>query len=141
MQSIYTRIYEKLDQKRRLEWDRLCVEIIRLQIVAIEREKLQNLFATMVANLSKLSAEDLRLVEAQQCCPIHERGEPPVSLGARGVPVKITIKGQVVFLCCRDHIKKAQANPDKTLAEVKEVKKMGTVTLEQLKAKLKQMSE
>jgi hypothetical protein len=38
------------------------------------------------------------------------------------VPVKITVKDQPVFLCC-DHCKAAAlADPDKTLAKVKELK-------------------
>ena len=54
--------------------------------------------------------------------------------------MKITLKGQVVFLCCKEHVKKAQANPDETLAEVKNVKKMGFLTKMQLEEKLKHLS-
>lgn len=73
---------------------------------------------TIAANLGKLSAEDRELAAAQKFCPMH----PDDELGSMGVPAKITLKGQPVFLCCKDCIEKAQADPDKTLAKVKELK-------------------
>ena len=72
---------------------------------------------TIDANLAKLSAEDRKLAEAQKYCA--EEDNP---LGAMGVPVKIILKGQPVFLCCKGCVEKAQENPDKTLAKVKELK-------------------
>lgn len=77
--------------------------------------------ATIAANLAKLSSEDRKLAEAQKSCPIH----PDDPLGAMGVPVKIVLKGQPVFLCCKECVDKAQADPDKTLAKVKELKEKG----------------
>lgn len=74
--------------------------------------------ATIAASLAKLSAEDRKLAEAQKYCPIHPDG----ALGSMGVPVKIMLKGQPVFLCCKDCREKAEADPDKTLAKVKELK-------------------
>ena len=74
--------------------------------------------ATVAANLDKLNQEDRKLAESQKSCPIH----PDDPLGAMGVPVKIVLKGQPVFLCCKDCVEKAQADPDKTLAKVKELK-------------------
>jgi uncharacterized protein (TIGR03000 family) len=73
---------------------------------------------TIAANLDKLSPDDRKLAEAQKCCPIH----PDDPLGAMGVPVKIMLKGQPVFLCCKDCVDRARADPDKTLAKVKELK-------------------
>ncbi len=35
-----------------------------------------------------------------------------------GVPVKISLKGQSMFPCCRGCVDAAQANPDRTLATV-----------------------
>src|SRR5262249_39095542 len=52
--------------------------------------------AKFKAVLAKLSPEDRRLAEEQGICP--ESDNP---LGAMGVPVKITLKGQPVFLCCK----------------------------------------
>jgi hypothetical protein len=38
-----------------------------------------------------------------------------------GPPVKVLLKGQPVFLCCKDCEKKARKEPDKTLAKAKEL--------------------
>jgi hypothetical protein len=57
------------------------------------------------------------LAKAQRVCPITD--EP---LGSMGVPPKLTIQGQPVFLCCDGCEKDALANADKTLAKVKELK-------------------
>jgi hypothetical protein len=39
-----------------------------------------------------------------------------------GVPVKIMLKGQPVFVCCKDCVEKAQEDPDKTLARVEKLR-------------------
>ena len=70
--------------------------------------------AKIEANLAKLSSEDRKLAEAQKFCAIQTKNR----LGTMGVPVKITIKDQPVFLCCGGCVGKAKANPDKTLATV-----------------------
>jgi hypothetical protein len=66
----------------------------------------------------KLSAEDRILVDAQEWCVVmtDER------LGSMGPPVKLTIKGEPVFVCCKGCKKTAEANPDETLAKLKELK-------------------
>ena len=74
--------------------------------------------ADIKANLAKLSPEDRKLAEEQKFCVVKN----DVPLGAMGVPLKIMVKGQPVLLCCKDCIKEAQADPDKTLAKVKELK-------------------
>jgi uncharacterized protein (TIGR03000 family) len=71
----------------------------------------------IAANLAELSPEDRKLAEAQKMCPEEE--EP---LGAMGVPIKILLKGQPVFLCCKGCIAQARKDPDKTLAKVKTYK-------------------
>ncbi len=68
--------------------------------------------------LAKLSPEDRKLAEQQQFCPI----QPANQLGAMGTPVKVMLKGQPVFLCCKDCVEKAQEDPDKTVAKVKDLK-------------------
>jgi hypothetical protein len=72
----------------------------------------------IAAARKKLSAEDRILVEAQEWCVVmtDER------LGAMGPPVKLTIKGEPVFVCCKGCKKSAEANPDETLAKLKELK-------------------
>jgi uncharacterized protein (TIGR03000 family) len=74
--------------------------------------------ADIKANLAKLPPEDRKLAEEQKFCVV----ESDTRLGAVGVPLKIMVKGQPVFLCCKNCIKEAQADPDKTLAKVKELK-------------------
>ena len=70
--------------------------------------------AKIQANLSKLSPADRKAAEEQKFCAVQTKNR----LGAMGAPVKITIKGQPVFLCCDDCVAEAKANPDKTLASV-----------------------
>jgi hypothetical protein len=73
--------------------------------------------ATIRANLAKLPENDRKLAEAQKWCAV----ETDDRLGAMGVPVKILIKDQPVFLCCKSCVDQAQKDPDKTLARVKEL--------------------
>ena len=69
--------------------------------------------------LAKLSAEDRRSAEAQKFCPVR----PANRLGSMGVPVKVLLDGQPVFLCCGGCEAKARANPKQTLQKVEELKK------------------
>jgi Cu(I)/Ag(I) efflux system membrane fusion protein len=68
--------------------------------------------------LAKLSAEDRRAAELQQFCPVR----PANRLGSMGVPMKVMIDGQAVFLCCDRCEDKAKANPKQTLQKVEELK-------------------
>ena len=77
--------------------------------------------ATIAAAMGKLSPEDRKLAQAQRTCPILN-----TPLGAMGVPVKLTIDGKPVFLCCKGCIAEAQADPARTLARVEELKKKGS---------------
>jgi hypothetical protein len=73
--------------------------------------------ADVTTNLAKLSSEDRKLAEEQKVCPIS--GE---ALGDMGVPIKLTVNDQPVFLCCKGCEKDALGSPDKTLAKVNEFK-------------------
>jgi hypothetical protein len=64
-------------------------------------------------NLARLKPADRELAESQKFCPVLKR-----RLGEMGTPIKIVIKGQPVFVCCKGCARKAQANPEKTLAIV-----------------------
>lgn len=66
---------------------------------------------------AKLSPEDRELVDAQEWCSVTEE-----RLGSMGAPIKLTIKDKAVFICCAGCKKKAEADPDKTLAKVEELK-------------------
>jgi multidrug efflux pump subunit AcrA (membrane-fusion protein) len=72
----------------------------------------------VAAALAKLSPEDRKLAQAQRTCPIQG-----TTLGAMGVPVKLTLEGKPVFLCCKGCVAEANANSGKTLARVEELKK------------------
>ena len=73
--------------------------------------------ATIRANLAKLPDNDRKLAEAQKWCAVDTDDR----LGAMGIPVKIQIQDQSVFLCCKDCIDQARKNPEKTLASVKDL--------------------
>jgi uncharacterized protein (TIGR03000 family) len=70
------------------------------------------------AALDKLRPADRKLASEQKFCPVQTEN----LLGAMGKPVKVTVKGQPVFLCCKGCRKEALAHPDQTLARVKELK-------------------
>ena len=72
------------------------------------------------AELDKLSPEDRALVDAQKICPISRE-----ELGSMGAPIKLTVKDQTVFLCCKSCEKRALASPDETLKRLEEVKAAG----------------
>ena len=74
--------------------------------------------AEIQANLAKLDPTDRKLAEAQRYCAVQKDER----LGSMGEPFKIMVKDQPVFLCCGGCAKKAKADPDKTLAQVKELK-------------------
>ena len=61
--------------------------------------------------LAGLSAEDRAAVLAQKICPVA--GEP---LGSMGTPIKVTIDGRDVFVCCKGCIEALEADPAKYLA-------------------------
>ena len=72
----------------------------------------------VAAERAKLSDTDRALVEAQEWCAI----QTDERLGSMGPPVKLEIKGQPVFVCCKGCKKETEADPDKTLARVEELK-------------------
>jgi hypothetical protein len=70
--------------------------------------------------LAGLPAADRTTVEAQRYCPVMQDHR----LGSMGAPVKVTVDGQAVFVCCKSCNKKAQADTKATLAAVKKLKKV-----------------
>ncbi|HLW68489.1 MAG TPA: outer membrane beta-barrel protein, partial [Gemmataceae bacterium] len=73
----------------------------------------KKLSSDVAAERAKLSPEDRRLVNAQDRCPITR-----MQLGTMGPPIKMTLNNQIVFLCCKECVAKAQADPQGTLAEL-----------------------
>lgn len=74
--------------------------------------------AEIKASLAKLGPEDQKRAEEQRFCAIEDENR----LGSMGMPVKVVVKDQPVFLCCKSCQKKALADPDKTLAKAQELK-------------------
>jgi len=70
------------------------------------------------ANFAKMSDEDRPLAEAQKYCAV----ETDSKLGGMGMPIKVILNGEAVFICCKGCKKMAEKDPDKTLANVKELK-------------------
>ena len=67
--------------------------------------------------LELLPAADRMLAEAQRICPVTDQ-----PLGSMGVPIKVEIKGQTVFVCCPGCDEEALEKPDEVLRKVKEFK-------------------
>ncbi len=72
----------------------------------------------VTAERNKLSPADRALVDAQEWCAISDEQE----LGAMKAPIKLDIGGQPVFICCAGCKRKAESNPEATLAKVAELK-------------------
>lgn len=67
---------------------------------------------------AKLDPADRALVDEQDYCPIM----PKKRLGSMGVPFKVLVKGQPVFLCCKGCRSTAEDEPDETLKATLELK-------------------
>jgi Cu(I)/Ag(I) efflux system membrane fusion protein len=80
--------------------------------------------AKVKAALDKLSDADRRLADAQGTCPI-QRGS---RLGSMGVPVKLVLHQQPVFICCSACEPKAKGDPTATLKQVDDLKNKVSVT-------------
>ena len=70
--------------------------------------------AKVAASLARLPLEQRLTAEAQRFCPVLDENR----LGSMGTPVKVTVEGQPVFLCCEGCKKSALANPKQTMAKV-----------------------
>ncbi len=68
----------------------------------------------MHATLAKLPEADRKSAEKQHFCPVS--GE---MLGVMGLPIKVTIKGRDVWLCCEGCKEKLLEDPDTYLAKLK----------------------
>ncbi len=77
-------------------------------------DKVDSKEAEITKALAALSDEDRAAAEKQRDCPIS--GE---RLGSMDTPIKVTLNGEEVFLCCEGCKADAEADPDATLAKVK----------------------
>lgn len=65
------------------------------------------------SGLQELPEADRLLAQKQRICPVS--GEP---LGSMGKPVKLSVKGQVVFLCCAGCEEAITKSPDPYLKKL-----------------------
>jgi membrane fusion protein, copper/silver efflux system len=65
------------------------------------------------AELAKLPPEEQALAKKQKVCPVTD-----APLGSMGVPVKVSLKGRTVFLCCEGCEEELKKNADKYLAKL-----------------------
>jgi len=70
------------------------------------------------ANLAKLLEADQKAAEEQKYCAIEAENE----LGTMGAPIKVVVKDEPVFVCCKSCVDEVKKHPDETLAKVKELK-------------------
>jgi Cu(I)/Ag(I) efflux system membrane fusion protein len=70
--------------------------------------------AEIHASLAQLKGDDRAIAESQRLCPVN--GKP---LGSMGVPSKVMLNGQTVFLCCDGCDDRALAEPEKMLTKIK----------------------
>lgn len=66
------------------------------------------------ANLEKLPAADRKLAEQQQICPITD-----LRLGSMGVPIKMMVQGQPLFVCCEGCQDGVNKDPQSALAKIR----------------------
>jgi hypothetical protein len=78
--------------------------------------------AKIEAALAKLPAEDWELAKAQKYCAVQSDNR----LGSMGVPVKVMVKGQPVFLCCKGCRPRALDDPEKTLSQAEKLQAKAT---------------
>jgi RND family efflux transporter MFP subunit len=74
--------------------------------------------AKVMASLAALSSKDRMLAEAQKFCAVITSNR----LGEMGLPVKVELEGQPVFLCCAGCKQKALDNPHATVAKAAELR-------------------
>ncbi len=73
------------------------------------------LSAKDIKNIEQLPEEDRQPAKAQATCPVTG-----AALGSMGVPVKITLRGKPVYLCCKGCIGKARHDPEGILKKIAE---------------------
>jgi YHS domain-containing protein len=65
------------------------------------------------ATLASLPADERAAVEAQVICPVSEH-----KLGGMGAPIKVTVDGRDVYICCESCKEPLLADPAKYLANL-----------------------
>lgn len=78
-----------------------------------DEDHAQNDMDLMHENLAQLSDADRASAEQQHMCPVS--GE---MLGTMGVPEKVTVNGQDVWICCPSCREPLENDPEKYLSEL-----------------------
>ncbi len=73
--------------------------------------------AAIAAAIAELPEAERAAATAQKTCPVGD-----AALGSMGMPIKVTIKGQDVYLCCEGCKDSLEKNADKYLAKLAEKK-------------------
>ncbi|MFO0842299.1 MAG: TIGR03000 domain-containing protein [Gemmataceae bacterium] len=87
-----------------------CLDVVPSRAPDVETE--------VAANLAKLLPNDRDSAGRQKFCAVQEG----VRLGAMGVPLKVQVKGESVFLCCKGCEQKANSAADGTLETARKLK-------------------
>lgn len=87
-----------------------CLDLVPSKSPDVESEA--------AASLAKLPAGDREAARRQKFCAVQEG----VRLGAMGVPPKMVMKGESVFLCCRGCEERAKADADRTLEKARKMR-------------------
>ncbi len=69
--------------------------------------------ADVTEAMAELSEADRTVALAQKVCPVSGK-----ALGGMGTPIKVTVKGRDVFLCCEGCRERLEASPDEYLAKL-----------------------
>ncbi|MGC1272235.1 MAG: efflux RND transporter periplasmic adaptor subunit [Planctomycetaceae bacterium] len=72
------------------------------------------LTAEHLAEIAKLGPTDRKAAREQKLCPVTER-----PLGSMGQPIKLTVEGEAVFLCCKGCEGKIKADPQTYLDKLR----------------------
>jgi len=78
----------------------------------------------IAAAMAELPSEERAVAMAQKYCPVAAMGEGAHDslLGSMGAPVKVTLEGKDVYLCCAGCKEMAEKDPAATLAKAEELK-------------------
>ena len=72
------------------------------------------LTAEHLAEIAKLGRADRKAAREQKLCPVTE-----LPLGSMGKPIKLTVEGEAVFLCCQGCVDEIKAEPRKYLNKLR----------------------
>ena len=93
----------------------LAALVISVGLAGCGGEDAATEFSPIQKALAELSEADRAAAEQQRICPVTD--EP---LGSMGTPVKITVKGREVFLCCAGCEGSINDDPDTYLTKLNE---------------------